>query len=111
MPCRHVSPSRDARRLPAALCVGARRMVELLKELPEQGITIEVNDDTLENADHTYQGGHFIHSKWSSGAQYPQFEPETSGEPAVFTIATEQMVSGPWTIRCLPPPPKSTVRQ
>ena len=75
-----------------SVCVGARRLVELLKELPEQGITVEVNDDTLE-MQITYQAGHYSFVGLP-GAQYPQFEPEMSGDPAVFNIATEQMVSG-----------------
>lgn len=75
-----------------SVCVGARRLVELLKELPEQGITVEVNDDTLE-MQITYQAGHFSFV-CLPGEQYPRFEPETDGEPAVFTLATEQMVAG-----------------
>ncbi len=75
-----------------SVCVGARRLVELLKELPEQGITISINDDTLE-MQITYQAGHFAFV-CLPGTQYPRFEPEISGEPAVFTIAAEQMVTG-----------------
>ena len=31
-----------------SFCIGARRLVELLKELPDQGVEIAVNDETLE---------------------------------------------------------------
>ncbi len=74
------------------VCVGARRLVELLKELPEQGISIEIDDDTLE-MQIFYQAGHYSFV-CLPGAQYPVFEPEKGGEPAVFSLATEQMIAG-----------------
>lgn len=75
-----------------AVCVGARRLVELLKELPEQGITVDVNDDTLE-MQISYQAGNYSFV-CLPGDQYPEFTPETGGEAATFTIAAEQMTAG-----------------
>ena len=75
-----------------SVCVGARRLVELLKELPEQGISVEVDDDTLE-MQISYQAGHYSFV-CLPGAQYPEFSPEVSEQAASFTIATEQMTAG-----------------
>lgn len=75
-----------------SICLGARRLVELLKELPEQGITVEVNDDTLE-MQISYQSGHYSFVG-IPGDQYPVFRAEISDNAATFTVATEQMITG-----------------
>ena len=31
-----------------SFCLGARRLVELLKELPDQGMEVKINEETLE---------------------------------------------------------------
>ena len=41
-----------------SVCLGARRLVELLKEIPDQGVTVDLNPDTLE-MQLTYQSGHY----------------------------------------------------
>ncbi len=73
-------------------CLGARRLVELLKELPDQGMEVRVNDDTLE-VQLSYASGHYSFVGLP-GDQYPQFRADTAGEPISFSIATEQMIAG-----------------
>lgn len=75
-----------------SVCLGARRLVELLKAIPDQGVTVELNEDTLE-MQLTYQSGHYSFVGLPAN-QYPEFAPESAGEPISFSIATEQMVSG-----------------
>lgn len=75
-----------------SLCLGARRLVELLKELPDQGMEVKVNDDTLE-VQLEYPSGHYSFVGIPS-AQYPTFEPDRQGEPVSFSIATEQLITG-----------------
>lgn len=41
-----------------SFCLDARRIVELLKEMPDQGITFEINDQNLEVLI-TYTNGHY----------------------------------------------------
>ncbi len=73
-------------------CIGARRLVELLKELPDQGVQVNVNEDTLE-VQLSYSSGHYSFVGLP-GDQYPQFQADTAGEPISFSIATEQMIAG-----------------
>lgn len=75
-----------------SLCLGARRLVELLKEIPEQGVSVDINDDTLE-MQLSYQSGHYSFVG-IPGEQYPAFSNESAGEPISFSIATEQMIAG-----------------
>lgn len=75
-----------------SVCFGARRLVELLKEIPEQGVSVDINDDSLE-MQLTYLSGHYSFVG-TPADQYPQFTPETSGEPVSFSVATEQMIAG-----------------
>ena len=75
-----------------SVCLGARRLVELLKEIPDQGVTVDLNPDTLE-MQLTYQSGHYTFVGLPAD-QYPQFTPESAGEPISFSIATEQMIAG-----------------
>ncbi|MCM1067432.1 MAG: DNA polymerase III subunit beta [Muribaculaceae bacterium] len=75
-----------------AFCLGARRLVELLKELPDQGVEMNVNDTTLE-VQLSYSSGHYSFVG-QPGDQYPQFTADTAGDPISFTIATEQMIAG-----------------
>lgn len=75
-----------------AICLGARRLVELLKEIPDQGVKVEINDDTLE-MQLSYQSGHYSFVG-IPGDQYPEFKAESVGEPISFSLATEQMIAG-----------------
>ncbi len=75
------------------LCLGARRLVELLKEMPDQGVSVDINDDTLE-VQLTYAAGHYSFVGISAD-QYPQFKAApTDAEPISFSIATEQLITG-----------------
>lgn len=75
-----------------SVCLGARRLVELLKELPDQGLEVEVNDDTLE-VQMSYASGHYSFVGLP-GDQYPAFNAEGTGEPVTFDVATEQIIAG-----------------
>lgn len=75
-----------------SVCLAARRLVELLKELPDQGMEVEVNDDTLE-FQLSYQGGHYSFVGIPAD-QYPVYSAETSGETINFSVATEQVITG-----------------
>lgn len=66
-------------------CIAARRLVDLLKELPDQGLTVTVNDDTLE-VEIKYAGGEYNLSA-IDGAEFPDYVPaEDAGDPIAFTI-------------------------
>ncbi len=76
-----------------SICLGARRLVELLKELPDQGMEVVVSDDTLE-VQMSYPSGHYSFVG-IGGDQYPQFDKDSDGpEPISFSIATEQLIAG-----------------
>lgn len=76
-----------------SICLGARRLVELLKELPDQGMEVVVAEDTLE-VQMSYPSGHYSFVG-ISGDQYPQFTKDGEGpEPVSFSIATEQLIAG-----------------
>lgn len=73
-------------------CLAARRLVELLKELPDQGVEFNVNDSSLE-VQLSYASGHYSFVGLP-GEQYPSFTADTAGAPISFSIATEQMIAG-----------------
>lgn len=74
-------------------CIDARRMVDMLKELPDQGITIDINDDTLE-VTVDYSNG-FYNTVAISGADYPVSRTvETDGEDAEEFTSTPQQITG-----------------
>lgn len=75
-----------------AFCLGARRLVELLKELPDQGMEVSINEDTLE-VQLSYPSGHYSFVALP-GDQYPQFRSEAAGAPISFTLPTEHLLSG-----------------
>lgn len=76
-----------------AICLSARRLVELLKELPDQGISFSVNDDTLE-VEIVYSGGKYELTALS-GAEYPQFRTDgDDNEPQSFSLKASQLVRG-----------------
>lgn len=52
-----------------SFCIDARRMVEMLKELPDQGISFEINDNTLE-VKVNYSNG-FYNTVATPGSEYP----------------------------------------
>ena len=73
-------------------CLPARRLVELLKELPDQGVKVNINDESLE-VEIKYSAGNYSFVGFP-GDQYPVFEPAKGAEPIEFTVATEQIISG-----------------
>ena len=75
-----------------SFCLDARRIVDLLKELPDQGVTFEVNDDNLE-VEITYPNGKF-NTMALSGAEYPIREPEESEDSIKFTLEGAQLLHG-----------------
>ncbi len=75
-----------------SLCLGARRLVELLKELPDQGVEVDVNEDSLE-VQISYASGHYSFVGLP-GDQYPAFTADDKAEPIRFSVATEQIITG-----------------
>ena len=75
-----------------SLCLGARRLVELLKELPDQGVEVDVNEDTLE-VQLSYSAGHYSFVGLP-GDQYPAFAVAGDDRPISFSVATEQIITG-----------------
>lgn len=76
-----------------SFCVDARRVVDLLKELPDMGITFVINDDTLA-IEILYPGGTF-NFVGIDGKEYPRNREENPDElRAEFDIPAEMVVKG-----------------
>ncbi len=76
-----------------SLCIGARRLVDLLKELPDQGVEFSVNEETLE-VQLNYASGNYMFVGISAD-QYPAFRAlAESDEPISFSLATSQFIEG-----------------
>ena len=74
-------------------CVDARRVVDLLKEMPDQGITFDINDDNL-SVDITYPSGNYSFIALN-GNEYPSNENAADAtERLEFTCPTEQIIKG-----------------
>lgn len=74
-------------------CVDARRVVDLLKELPDMGVTFNINEDTLA-IEILYPGGTF-NFVGLSGNEYPRNREENpDGLRAEFDIPSEMIVKG-----------------
>lgn len=74
-------------------CVDARRVVDLLKELPDMGITFKVDDETLA-IEIEYPGGKF-NFVGLNDAEYPQTEEENpEGVKFEFEVPVEMIVKG-----------------
>lgn len=68
------------------ICLSSRTMSNLLKELPDQEVTFNINDSTLE-VEITYPGGTF-NMVGINGNEFPEYRaPEQQGEPV--KIVTE----------------------
>ncbi len=75
------------------VCVTARRLVELLKELPDQGISVTINDDTLE-MEIEYTGGKYNLTA-IDGIGYPEFRADDQdAEPISFSIKSSALIKG-----------------
>lgn len=74
-------------------CITARRLVDLLKELPDQGLTVTVDDSNLE-VEIKYSGGVY-NLNAISGSEYPDFRTDdTEAEPISFTMAASALLKG-----------------
>ncbi|MDE6266442.1 MAG: DNA polymerase III subunit beta [Muribaculaceae bacterium] len=74
-------------------CVDAKRVVDLLKELPDLGVNINVNDETLA-IDLTYPGGKFS-LVGINGNEYPNTrEAVADDQKMTFTAPMKQVMSG-----------------
>lgn len=75
-------------------CVDARRLTDLLKSMPDIGITFEINDESLE-IQVTYNGGagkfDFI---GLVGDEYPTPQVATDAGAVNFTVPTAQILQG-----------------
>lgn len=75
-----------------SFCLDARRIVELLKEMPDQGITFDINDQNLEVLI-TYTNGHY-NTVAISGLEYPEHRKAAASETVEFTCTSEQILKG-----------------
>ncbi len=74
-------------------CVDARRVVDLLKEMPDQGITFDINDDNL-SVEITYPSGNYSFIALN-GNEYPSNDNVSEiTEKLEFTCPTEQIIKG-----------------
>ncbi len=74
-------------------CVTARRLVDLLKELPDQGLTVTVNENF--EVEIEYTGGKYNLTA-INGDEYPTFrkDQEEQSEPQTFTIKSSTLLKG-----------------
>lgn len=74
-------------------CVDACRMVDLLKEMPDQGISFDINDDNLA-VEIVYPSGNYSFIA-INGNEYPSNESvDESTDIIEFTCPTEQIIKG-----------------
>lgn len=76
-----------------SFCLDAHRMVDLLKEMPNQGMTFDINDDTLETVI-SYPNGVY-NTAAISGTEYPLTSgSDNDGQSVEFDITSEQALRG-----------------
>lgn len=76
-----------------SLCLGARRLVDLLKELPDQGVEVKVNEESLE-VNLSYSSGNYTFVGIPAD-QYPAFKALSEGGDTIeFSLATAQFIEG-----------------
>lgn len=75
-----------------SFCLDARRLVELLKELPDQGVSFDINDQNLE-VEIKYTNGHY-NTVAISGLEYPSNKKTSESETVSFMCTAEQMLRG-----------------
>jgi len=73
-------------------CVDARRVVDLLKSMPDIGITFEIDDNSLA-IEITYSNGNYSFVG-INGNEYPQRQEEEETEKISFTCPGEQILRG-----------------
>lgn len=75
------------------VCIDARRMVDLLKEMPQQGLSIDVNESTLEVTISCADGRYSMVG--TPGDQYPEYQKEADdAEPMEFTCPAQEITQG-----------------
>ncbi len=75
-----------------SFCLDARRIVELFKELPDQGIEFSINDDNLE-VEISYASGRY-NTVAISGLEYPAGSSDNNGPKETFVCPIEQVLKG-----------------
>ena len=75
-----------------SFCLDARRIVDLLKELPDHGVTFDIDETTLE-AVITYCNGEY-RTVAINGSEYPEFKQEMEGETISFRCPTNVVMRG-----------------
>lgn len=75
-----------------SFCLDAHRLVELLKEMPNQGMTFEVNDETFDTCI-SYSGGKY-NTMAINGVDYPAPRQDEDSEVITFTCPAEQVLHG-----------------
>jgi len=76
-----------------SFCIDARRLVDLLKEMPDQGITFDINDNTLA-VEITYPSGNYSLIA-INGNEYPSDKNDSEDVDSIeFTCPTEQIING-----------------
>lgn len=75
-----------------SFCLDARRIVELLKEMPDQGITFYINDQNLE-VEINYTSGHY-NTVAISGMEYPSHRRPDAADKVEFNCAANQVIAG-----------------
>jgi len=73
-------------------CLDARRLVELLRELPEQTVTFEVDDSSLA-IEISYPGGNY-NLVGLNGNEFPLPNKDDNGEQVDFTCPALQLAGG-----------------
>ena len=75
-----------------SFCLDARRIVELLKEMPDQGITFDINDQNMEVLI-TYTNGHY-NTVALSGFEYTEHRKAAATDTVTFDCSSEQIIKG-----------------
>ncbi|MDE5745387.1 MAG: DNA polymerase III subunit beta, partial [Paramuribaculum sp.] len=75
-----------------SFCLDARRIVDLLKEMPDQGITFEIDDDNLE-VKISYPNG-LYNTVAITGIEYPATSETEEGETITFTMPADLVMKG-----------------
>lgn len=75
-----------------SICIDSRRLVDLLKEIPEQGLTVTVDDNLKVTVDYSNGSCEFVAI---DGAEYPAANKDNDEtEPVSFTLPAKIMLKG-----------------
>lgn len=75
-----------------SFCIDARRLVELLKEIPSQGLTVTIDPDLKVSMKYETGGCEFVAI---DGKEYPQSsQEEDNSEPVNFSLPAQVMING-----------------